>query len=648
MLEPEPLAAKPGLLDPNAEEALRRSLKELADLKFALDESAIVAITDQRGVINYVNEKFCEISKYPREELLGQDHRIINSAYHPKEFIRDLWTTIASGRVWRGEIKNRAKDGTVYWVDTTIVPFLNENDKPYQYVAIRYDITERKRGEEQIREQAELLDEASEAIIVRDLNDRILFWNKGAERVYGWSREDAVSRPASELLFGGDPAQNVVARSAIMESGHWAGEQRQTTRGGKEIIVDSRGTLVRDEAGAPKYVLTINADITEKKRLETQFLRAQRMESIGTLASGVAHDLNNILAPILMAVEMLQVKVTDESSQRWLSILQTNAERGGSLVKQVLSFARGIEGERLSLQPKHLIKDVIKILGQTLPKTITIKYDLPENLWPVSADATQLHQVLMNLCVNARDAMPHGGTLMIRAENKDIDANYAQMNLEAKAGRYVSITVEDTGYGMPAEVMNRIFEPFYTTKEVGRGTGLGLSTTLAIVRSHEGFINVYSEIGKGTKFVFHLPAAETEGESLLASERPALPAGHGELILVVDDEESIREITRGTLETFGYRVLLAGDGTEALAAYAEHRGEIAVVLTDMMMPFMDGPATIRALKKLDPSVKIIAASGLAANEKIAEAANLGVQTFLSKPYTAERLLVALAELLTAP
>jgi PAS domain S-box-containing protein len=648
MLEQTTLDSRSTELDPRTEEALRRSVKELADLKFALDESAIVAITDQRGIIHYANDKFCEISKYPREELLGQDHRIINSAYHSKDFIRELWTTIASGRVWRGEIKNRAKDGTIYWVDTTIVPFLNDEDKPYQYVAIRYDITERKRGEEQIREQAELLDEAREAIIVRDLEDHILFWNKGAERIYGWSREEALGRPAGELLYGEDASANERARRAVLEQGQWAGEQRQVTKDGREITVESRRTLVRGEGGEPKSVLAINADITEKKRLETQFLRAQRMESIGTLASGVAHDLNNILAPILMAVEMLQLKLADEESQRWLSILLTNAERGGSLVKQVLSFARGVEGERVSLQPKHLIKDVIKILGQTLPKTISIKYDLRENLWAVSADATQLHQVLMNLCVNARDAMPQGGTLTIRAENKEIDANYAQMNLEAKPGRYVLIAIEDSGTGMPADVVNRIFEPFYTTKEVGHGTGLGLSTTLGIVRSHGGFINVYSEAGKGTKFVFHLPVAETESDAEIKTERPTLPSGHGELILVVDDEESIREITRGTLETFGYRVVLASDGTEALAAYAEHRGEIRAVLTDMMMPFMDGPSTIRALRKLDPTVRIIAASGLAANEKIAEAASLGVQTFLLKPYTAERLLVALDQLLSAP
>ncbi|HEY0077366.1 MAG TPA: PAS domain S-box protein [Pyrinomonadaceae bacterium] len=634
----------------SAEEALKQSLKELADLKFALDQSAIVAITDQRGRINYVNDKFCEISKYSREELLGQDHRIINSGYHSKAFIRHLWATIASGRVWRGELKNRAKDGQFYWVDTTIVPFLDPQGKPYQYVAIRYDITERKRAEERIREQAALLDKAQDAIIVRDLEDRVLYWNKSAERIYGWVAEEAVGKTARELslLTDGNSAQFERARRELLERGEWLGELAQRTRNGAEIVVESRWTLVHDERGQPSSILIINSDATEKRKVEAQLLRAQRMESIGTLAGGIAHDLNNVLSPILMAVQILQLKATDPDSAQWLEILQSNAERGADMVRQVLSFARGMEGERVAVQSKHVVKDIVKILKDTLPKSIGIKFQLPEELWIISADATQIHQVLMNLCVNARDAMPQGGELLIRAENVSLDENYARMHLEAKPGRYVLITVSDTGTGMTPEVLSRIFEPFFTTKAVGKGTGLGLSTALTIVRSHGGFMGVYSEPGKGTQFTVYLPALEMrETAARVETKRAELPEGHGELILVVDDEESIRQITRGTLETFGYEVLTAGDGTEAVALYAQHRDRIRLVLTDMMMPFMDGPATIRALQKLDPQVKIIAASGLGGNEKSAEALSAGVKKFLPKPYTAEKLLTTLAEVLNA-
>lgn len=620
-------------------------IKELTDLKRALDESAIVAMTDQRGVITFINDKFCEISKYSREELIGQDHRIINSGYHPKEFIRDIWTTIANGKVWRGDLRNRAKDGSIYWVDTTIVPLLDKDKKPFQYVAIRYEITERKLGENRIRQQASLLDKAQDAILVCDLNCLILYWNKSAERIYGWSSEDAFGRNIGDILCADDQEHVVRAKDALEKSDEWKSESRHTTRNGENIFVMSRWTLVRNDKGEPDYYFVTNTDITEQKRAEEHLFRSQRMESIGTMAGGIAHDLNNILSPIMLAVDMLQLRDPDAETARWLGIMRENAERGAELVKQVLTFARGMAGDHITVQLKHIIRDFVGVLKDTLPRTIDIKFDIEPELWTISADSTQMHQVLMNICINARDAMPTGGTLKIAAKNVSIDENYARMNIDAKPGDFVLLSISDTGTGMTGEVTARMFDPFFTTKEIGKGTGLGLSTTLTIVKSHGGFIDVYSSIDRGTQFSVYLPTAHThEAAELVNAENPPLTA-RNQLILLVDDEENIRSVTEATLRSFGYRTMLASDGTDALAVYAQHGSEIAAVLTDLAMPYLDGEALIRALKKINPDVKVIAMSGLMSAGQTAELRNLNVEAFLSKPFTADTLMTALQKVL---
>lgn len=508
----------------------------------------------------------------------------------------------------------------------------------------------RKQAEAKLNEQAALLDKAQDAILVLDLTEHCVYWNKSAERLYGWPAREVLGRRIDNLIYR-DTTHYQQAYSETLMHGEWLGECRQVTRGDEAVIVESRWTLVHDDAGQPKSILIVNTNISAKKTIESQLLRTQRMESIGTLAGGIAHDLNNVLSPILMSVEILKEKFKDPQSRRMLSILESSAKRGADMVKQVLTFARGVDGERMLLQTRHLLKEVAKMVVETFPKSIQVRTQLSENLWPILGDATQLHQVMVNLTVNARDAMPSGGTLSLAAENATFTADTVPKSDivdrdVARPGSYVLIKVSDNGTGIPREVLDKIFEPFFTTKEVGKGTGLGLATVLGIVKGHGGFIQVQTELQKGTTFLIYLPAVTTAQHEAADAGPAALPPGHGELILTVDDESAVLTMTKETLENFGYRVVTAKDGTEAIAVYTSHRQEIKGVLTDMLMPYMDGPATIRALRKLDPDLKIIAASGLMDKDRVKDATGIDNLTFLMKPYTAEKLLTTIHETLS--
>lgn len=503
---------------------------------------------------------------------------------------------------------------------------------------------ERQEKNTRLRDQAALLDKARDGIFVHDLNHKIIYWNQGAERIFGWAAFQAIGADVRELIGQADPTFNSPL-DQISRSVDLVKEYEYTTKEGKVLNIERHSSIVYDENGQLHSVFSINTDVTERKKIEVQYFRAQRMESIGTLAGGIAHDLNNMLTPIVMSIDLLKVKLEDSQSLDILSIIDDSAKRAADLVRQVLTFARGVESRQLKVQIGHLIQELQKVINDTFPKNIQIQINIAPDLWLVQGDSTQLHQVLLNLCVNARDAMPDGGNLTLSASNLMLDEQYAGMNIEASPGPYVSIEVEDSGSGMPPSVIEHIFEPFYTTKELGKGTGLGLSTSIAIIKSHGGFVRVYSEVATGSRFHIYIPAMvdiEAEEDQPITNE---LPRGNGELILVVDDEPAVREITRQTLEAFGYSVALASDGVDATSIYAERKEEIALVLTDMMMPIMDGPTMIQVLLKLDPQVRIIAASGLNANSMVAKATHAGVSHFIPKPYTAETLLKTIRDVL---
>ena len=492
-----------------------------------------------------------------------------------------------------------------------------------------------------IREQAALIDKAHDAIMVQDLAGNFLYINPSAEKLYGWKADELGEAELATTIFQPDAEAAAGARKKTFSSGEWNGELRQQTKAGDIVTVASRWTLIRDDAGQPKALLLINSDITEQKLLEQQFLRTQRMNTIGTLAGGMAHDLNNALAPVLLGAQLLRRKTEDAESRNLLTLIETSAHRGAEMVRQVLLFARGHGGEFERLELSPIIKEIEQMVRETFPSKIAVERYVPPDLWPARGNVTQLHQVLLNLCVNARDAMPDGGKLSLAADNVELSAAEAAEIPEGRPGSYVTVMVSDTGTGMSPAVQAKIFEPFFTTKAEGQGTGIGLPTVLRIVKAHEGFMRVASAAGEGTTFEIFLPRA-TESASAPAPVATDIPRGRGELILVVDDERAVRELVGDGLLAHGFRALIAANGDEAIELFNRHREEIRVLLTDNAMPLRDGAQTIAALRSAKPTLPVILAS---ADPELETRAEGGRINFLRKPFSLEELLTAVARAL---
>ncbi len=621
-------------------QASEQKLRAIFDSTFQL-----MGLLTPSGIVIDINRTALAVINTDLQAVVGQP--FWETPWWPtleqKQRLQQAIAQAAQGEFIRYESYHIWADGTHATIDFSLSPVTDPDGNVVMLVPEGRDITalaeleaDHHRAALKIREQAALLDITSDAIFVRDLTHKILYWNQGAARLYGWQPAAAIGQIAHELLKN-DLTQLTTITATLLQQGEWRGEITKFTQTGQQLTVEARWTLMRDETGAPQFILSVDTDITEKKQLESQFYRAQRLESLGTLASGIAHDLNNVLTPILSISQLLRIQSSqlDANSLELVQVIEDSAKRGASMIRQILAFTRGSQGECTTLNLANVVAEVVSVVQQTFTKSIQIRQEVPtEGLWSVSADSTYLHQILMNLCINARDAMPKGGAITLTTTNQVVDETFVQAHLDAKIGNFVRVTVKDTGSGIPPAVRDRIFEPFFTTKPTGQGTGLGLATVLGIVKNYGGFLQVLSEPGQGTEIQVYLPA-------IIAVDAADLPLeeafdGNWQLVLIVDDDPVVQRSTQALLDSHFYSTLVVSSGAAAIEIYQQHVEQIAIVITDIMMPEMDGIELIQHLKQLNPTVKIVAMSGVMSNREAALEA--GAQAFVAKPYSVESLL----------
>ncbi len=624
------------------------------ELKSAALEAAAnaIVITDREGVITWANTAFSTLTGYELSETIGRNpKKLIKSGQHPTEFYREMWEVILAGKVWSGELINRHKSGRLYDESMIITPLRDATGEIKHFIAIKQDISERKAAEAKLHESEEryrlLFDNNPLPMWLYDTETlQFIAVNDTTVQNYGYSREEFAGLSITSIQSDEELARfKEVLRESEVDTpaeNEWRHRRKDGTIFPVQIIarpLNFQGRKVR---------LVMAEDITEKKELQEQFMRAQRLESLGMLASGIAHDLNNMLAPVLFTAPLLRGSVTSERDQNILSTLEKSAERGVGLVRQILAFAHGSSGVPRITQVKHIAREVIDVLEVSLPRSITVESNIVSDAWPVEVNPTQIHQVLLNLGINARDAMPDGGVLTFAVYNRTLDAEAAATITDGRMGNWLVIEVTDSGTGIPPEVLEHIWDSFFTTKGEGKGTGLGLATVRSIVTLHQGFIQVETVVGKGTTFrIFYPASAHAKGDSQPPMPMPATH-GEGELIMVVDDDELVRETIKLILTSQGFSVIDCADGVEAIINFNLKATDIALVITDVDMPNLNGAVLADTLRKLNPKLRIIAMSGhdsMSVGSEVLTKARKLANAFLHKPFAAADLLNVVQQVL---
>ncbi len=609
-----------------------------------------IAILDADTRFVRANPAYARMLGTTEAALIG---RTLADVTHPDDRARqaELLDDLIAGRRDHYELDKRyvGADGRETWGQVTASAVRDLEGRVTSIIGTIQDITNQRRTIQELAEGDTLRAIAGRIGRIGgwsvSLSDMRMHWSDVVCAIVEIPPRESFS-PEDAFAFYVPESRTAIERAFTACAEHGTPfdvEAQAVTTTGKRRWVRVIAQARRDGTGTVVAVEGALQDITEQKALETQLLRAQRLESVGVLAGGIAHDLNNVLTPILMSIDLLRMDETDATRLQVLDGLESSARRGAEMVRQVLTFSRGSEGRRIPVQVKHVVREVEKIIKDTFPKNVLLRSEMPAEPWCVLGDPTQLHQVLVNLCVNARDAMPEGGTLGLRVRQLLVDDATAAKYVGATVGPHLVLEVFDSGIGMSPEVLDRIFDPFFTTKEIGKGTGLGLSTTSNIVRNHGGFVTVESSPGEGTTFRVYLPAAVDAATTVHEATDAEMARGEGRLVLVVDDETAVRTITRRTLERVGYRAIAAALGAEARALYAEHRDDVTLVLTDLMMPVMDGATLIEMLVRMDPKVRIVAVSGV--HQQLDELARgpygAHVKGLLEKPYTSGTLVAAI-------
>lgn len=618
-----------------AQDALRATLDQIGDGFVSFDE-------DFR--YTYVNPAAEAALGIPGPQLLGE---VIWDAL-PGAYESDFGACYRRAMTEQVSTSARAfYDHLGRWFESIAYPTSSGLAVYFRDVTVE---EERNRELQRLLAQAEalasLLDASNEAMIIEDLDNVITYWNQGAEQIYGWSAREAVGRHAGELLYA-DASVFEQPAAALLRDGRWSGELVQRTKEGRDVIIQCRWQAVTDETGRPTQFFAVNSDVTSQRREREQQVRAQRMESLGTLAGGIAHDLNNVLTPLLMSTQLLRQQQSNPDHDRMLETMESSIVRGAHMIRQVLTFARGVEGKRAAFDVATVVDEVHTFASQVLPKSIECLCVADSGL-VVVGDRTQVLQVLMNLVTNARDAMPDGGRVTVGARSVTLSGS-AAVSLMIAPGDFVAISVTDTGIGMDAHTREHAFEPFFTTKEQGKGTGLGLASSLAIARGHGGVLTVDSTLHMGSTVTVLLPIA-SDAEVLEEADvvRPVVVRGHGETILVVDDERLVRDSVMATLRAQGFTTLGAAHGQDALTIIDRRGGDVALVITDVMMPVMDGPALTARLAARYPHIPVIAASGLDAPVDPSRWGSVRPVRILSKPFATDALLRAVSRVLAGP